>query len=108
MSASVRLLDSKTPLVYTVNKEYILKICMKKKYMRLLVSLPDSTYKILTQNIPAGKRSGYIGKLIEDNLLKEQDEEMASFWAKIDEIGKGEYAHEDPVKISKEAWDYVD
>lgn len=106
MGASVRLLDSKTPLVYTVSGEYILKIYMKKKYMRLLVSLPDATYKMLTQNIPAGKRSGYIAKLIVEDLPKKQKKEE-SFWLKLSKMHDDEYSHEDPVKLAKHAWDEI-
>ncbi len=75
--------------------------------MRLLVSLPDSTYKILTQNVPAGKRSGYIAKLIVEDLPQKNNKEEG-FWRKIEGMNEGHPpCNEDPNKLVKEAWNEI-
>lgn len=81
----------------------------KKKYMRILVCIPDDIGKTFLSSIPNGERSPLISRLIKQYLLdKFPKKKEKSFWDEVKKYRKGDYSHEDPVEIAKHAWDDVD
>lgn len=80
-----------------------------KKYMRMLITMPDDTYKTFVKEVPAGQRSQYIVHLLDQKLVSKKPKKIKkSFWSDLHKHVKGDYSHEDPVKIAKDAWKFVD
>ena len=79
-----------------------------KKYMRMLISIPDDTYSTFVQNVPNGQRSQYIVNLLISNLKPKSLANIPkSPWSKLPKI-KGNYTKKEIVKMLKNAWNNVD
>jgi len=79
----------------------------RKKYMRMLITIPDETYNNFTQTVPAGQRSKYIVRLLNKKLATSK-KSPKTFWSDLHKNLKGDYSHEDPVEIAHNAWKDVD
>ena len=80
----------------------------RKKYMRMLISIPDDTYSTFFQNVPNCQRSQYIVNLLSSNLKpKSLNDIPKSAWSKIPKI-KEHYTEKQIVKMLKNAWKDVD
>lgn len=80
----------------------------RKKYMRMLISIPDDTYSTFIQNVPSGQRSQYIVNLLSTNLKpKSLTNIPKSIWSKLPKI-KEKFTEEEIVKMLKNAWNDVD
>lgn len=80
----------------------------RKKYMRMLISIPDDTYNTFIQNVPNGQRSQYIVKLLSANLKpKSLTNIPKSIWSKLPKI-KEKFTKEEIIKMLKNAWNDVD
>lgn len=81
----------------------------KKKYMKMLISIPDNTYGTFIQNVPNGQRSQYIVNLLNANLKpKNLNDIPKSPWSKIGVHIKKKYSQEQIKKMIKDAWNDVD
>ena len=80
----------------------------RKKYMKMLISIPDDTYGTFIQNVPNGQRSQYIVNLLNTNLKPKNMEKIPkSAWSKLPKI-KGNYTEKEIIKMLKNAWNDVD
>lgn len=85
-----------------------------KKYMRMLITMPDEVCEEFMQHVPNGERSRLISGLVKDYIIKkfpQKTSDEKNFWDEIDELKKhrkGDYSHEDSVKTAKDAWKYID
>ena len=80
-----------------------------KKYMRMLISIPDETYATFVQNVPNGQRSQYIVNLLSANLKpKPMTKIPKSQWSKIGTHIKEKYTQEQIKQMTKDAWNDVD
>ncbi|MEK7673516.1 MAG: hypothetical protein AAB373_06555 [Patescibacteria group bacterium] len=79
--------------------------------MRMLISIPDDTYKVLARSVPNGQRSGFISTLIQQRLgTKSTKETNNSFYSELAEIRKylkRDYSKQDSVKFAKDAWKHI-
>ncbi len=81
---------------------------VRKKYMKMLISIPDDTYCTFIQNVPNGQRSQYIVNLLSTNLKPKSTKKIPkSPWSKIPKI-KGNYTEKEIIKMLKNAWNDVD
>lgn len=81
----------------------------RKKYMRMLITIPNDTYSTFIQNVPNGQRSQYIVHLLDKKLKPKKIAKIPkSAWSKLHKYVKGNYSHEDPVKLAKDAWKDID
>ncbi len=82
---------------------------IKKKYMRMLISIPDDTYNTFVQNVPNGQRSQYIVSLLNTNLKPKNIQEIPkSKWSKLGVHIKEEYTQKQIKQMLKDAWNDVD
>lgn len=95
---------------YILQLQYISKRFMpKKKYMKILFSLPEETYKEFIKVAPLGERSQIIVQLIAKYLSGKSPQKTEKFdWNELKKYRKGDYSKEDPVTLSKNAWKFVD
>lgn len=80
-----------------------------KKYIRMLVSIPDTIWFEFKKLVPTGSRSQIISEMMKQYISKKKPEAAKkSFWNDIGKHIKGDYSHEDPKKMIKDAWKNVD
>ena len=80
-----------------------------KKYMRILISLPDDVCENFTNFVPNGQRSKLITIWIKQYLIKKNlSQKKKTFWNELKKYRKGDYSYEDPVKTAKDAWSHID
>ena len=80
-----------------------------KKYMKMLISIPNETYGTFIQNVPNGQRSQYIVHLLNDNLKPKAIKEIPeSPWSRLGMHAKRKYSQKQIKKMIKNAWNNVD
>lgn len=81
----------------------------RRKYMRMLITIPDDTYSTFIQNVPNGQRSQYIVHLLDKKLKPKKITKIPkSRWSKIGINIKEKYSQEQINKMLKDAWNDVD
>ncbi len=81
----------------------------RKKYMRMLISIPDDTYSTFIQNVPSGQRSQYIVNLLSTNLKTKSTTEIPkSSWSKMGVHIKEKYTQKQIKQQLRDAWNDVD
>ena len=81
----------------------------KVKYIKALFTIPDPIYLEFKEKVPAGQRSQVVTKIMKEFVESEKKvRNVDSFWEEVGKHIKGDYSHEDPVKLAKTAWDHVD
>lgn len=81
----------------------------RKKYMRMLISIPDDTYNTFIQNVPNGQRSQYIVNLLSTNLKpKSLTDIPKSPWSKMGIKIKEKYTQKQIKQLLRDAWNDVD
>ena len=80
----------------------------RKKYMRMLISIPDDTYSTFIQNVPNGQRSQYIVNLLSANLKpKSLTDIPKSPWSKMGIKIKEKYTQKQIKQLLRDAWNDV-
>lgn len=73
-----------------------------------MITVPDAIWTQFKQVVPEGKRSETITKLIRKYISEKSLSRQENFWTKLKNDKTREVSNEDPVKLAKEAWNYVD
>ena len=94
-------------MVYT-NLGKVPKKPNKTKYVRALFSIPDETYLEFKKLVPPGTRSQIVTSFMKKYVGNKKSKKKESFWREVGQYVKGDYSHEDPVKMAKDAWNHVD
>lgn len=77
----------------------------KKKYMRMLITIPDDTYNTFVQNVPNGQRSQYIVNLLSTNLKPKNTAEIPrSKWSKMGIHIKEKCSQKQIKQMLRDAW----
>lgn len=70
--------------------------------MKILFTIPEELYKEFIKSIPNGERSSVLSTLIKQHLNKSPQKRNPL--NDLKKYRKGDYSHEDPIKITKDAW----
>lgn len=73
-----------------------------------MITIPDAIWIQFKNVVPEGKRSQTITQLIKTYIFEKSLSQEENFWTKLKNDKNRQISDEDPVKLAKEAWNYVD
>lgn len=73
-----------------------------------MITIPDAIWIQFKKVVPEGKRSQTITQLIKAYVSEKSLSQEENFWTKLKNDKNRQISNEDPVKLAKEAWNYVD